>query len=87
MTGRGTLLGIAGVGLGAGVAGVVAALLHRTLQPVEEIRRYADDIAQAATGIVTNLSGAEQLSRTRELAIALSGLVATSPPTTAGESS
>lgn len=76
MTGRDTALGGLGLAAGAGVAGVVAVLLHRTLQPVEEIRRYASDVLTAAGGILDNVTVSPELGTTRELAQALPALVA-----------
>ena len=64
----------AGLAAGALTLGAVAGLLANTLRPASEIRRYAQDIHDAAEGIVANLEGAGQLARTRELAVAVPGL-------------
>jgi hypothetical protein len=68
-----TRLGPAAVSLGAGVIGLVAVLLHRTLIPVREIARYAEDTLDAASGIQRNLEDVTELSRTRELLGEVSG--------------
>ena len=72
MTGRTA----ARVGLGAGVPvlGLVAALLHRTIVPAQEIDRYAKDILDAGLAIATNLDGLDELERTHALATAVPGL-------------
>jgi hypothetical protein len=61
---------------GAGLVVVVAALLHRTLRPALEIRRYADEVLDAGLGISSNLDGLGELARTRELVGELRGPVA-----------
>jgi hypothetical protein len=53
------------------IALVVLVLLHNVLRPALEIRRYADDILAAGVAIATNLDGVDELSRTRELVIAV----------------
>ena len=60
----------AGLSAGGVVLGVVVALLNRVVRPAVEIQRYADDILEAGVAIATNLDGADQLARTRELALA-----------------
>ena len=76
MSERGTGLALAGLGAGLGTAVTVAALLQRTLRPAIEIDLYAKDIAAAAGGIHTNLEGAAEVLRTRELAVQVPALVA-----------
>jgi len=68
------VLALIGLGLGLVVAVVVVALFNRVLRPALEIKRYAEDILDAGVGIAANLDDADQLQRTRELAIALPGL-------------
>ena len=70
MSGRTAAAAWTGLSLGGVVLGVVVALLNRVLSPALEIRRYADDILEAGVAIATNLDGADELSRTRELALA-----------------
>ena len=65
------VLAVAGPFAGAGVVGLVAALLHRTTRPVLEIGRYADAVLPAVEGIELHLAILEELSRTRELADAV----------------
>jgi hypothetical protein len=50
------------------VAVVVLHLLESVRRPIAEIDAYASDILSAGVGIATNLDGAEQIVRTRELA-------------------
>ena len=71
----GTALGWTGVGAGALALGVAAALLHETLRPALEIRRYAEDTLEAATGIVRHTDVAAELGRTGALATAVPELV------------
>lgn len=59
---------------GGAVLGVVLGLLQNTLRPVLEIRRYADDIEEAAENIVANVGGVEDLLATKELAVAVPAL-------------
>jgi hypothetical protein len=56
-----------GLALGLFVALQVLILLNRVLQPLREIKRYADDILEAGLGITRNLDGLEEIKRTREL--------------------
>lgn len=56
------LLWTAGLGAGAGVLGVVAALLHALARPVWEVERYARDVADAAEELRANLEVGEQLT-------------------------
>ncbi len=53
---------------GLGAAVTLLLLLNRTLRPVNEIRRLADDILDAGLGIARNLDGVDEALRTRELA-------------------
>lgn len=48
--------------------GLAGALLHRTLRPTLEIRRYADDIAATTERIVRNTDVTGEVQRLRELA-------------------
>ena len=64
-----------GLALGLTVLGVAQALLYRTLRPLREIKRYADDVLVAGLGIARNLDGADEAVRTRDLAVALPELV------------
>lgn len=57
------LLWTAGLGAGAGVLGVVVALLHALARPVWEVERYARDVADTAAGLRVNLEVGEQLDR------------------------
>lgn len=63
-----------GLAIGGVVLGVVVGLLNRVLRPALEIQRYADDILDAGLAIARNLDGADELGRTREVAIAAPGL-------------
>ena len=45
------------------------ALLTRVVQPALEIKRYAEDTLEAGLAIARNLDGADELARTRELAL------------------
>lgn len=76
MSGRTALAAWTGLSLGGAVLGVVVALLNRLLRPAVEIQRYADDILEAGLAIATNLDGADELARTRELALAAPDLAA-----------
>lgn len=66
---------IAGLALGAGVAGAVGALLARVAAVAGEIERYSVAIAGATDGIAENLVVTDVLTRTGELAGALPALV------------
>jgi hypothetical protein len=48
------LAAVAGLGAGAAVIGVAGLLLHRTLAVAQEIGRYADDVAAAASALRAN---------------------------------
>lgn len=76
----------AGLAVGLGISGIVAALLHQTLRPVDEIVRYVDGIGETADGISANLAGATQLAHTQELAGALPELIAAQVVRTKGAS-
>ena len=69
------VLALLGLALGTQILGVVLVLLNRVLRPLREIKRYADDIVEAAGSIQRNLEGAEEAVRTRDLAAAVSGAV------------
>jgi hypothetical protein len=69
-TGAAVLVWI-GLVLGFVVAGIVQLCLNRVLRPLREIKRYADETLAAGLGIAANLDGADELVRTRELALAL----------------
>jgi HAMP domain-containing protein len=58
-----------------GVAVQVLILLNRVLRPLREIKQNADEILEYGLRIATNLDGADEIVRTRELAIALPDLV------------
>ena len=75
MSGFLTALAWLGLFLGLGVLHLVTVLLNRVLKPIREIRRYADDTLAAGLGIAGNLDGADEAAATRELALALPGLV------------
>ena len=66
-----TVLAIIGLALGAVVLVLVVGLFNRVLAPLFEIGRYAKNILSAGVGIATNLDGADQIIRTRELATAV----------------
>lgn len=53
---------------------VVVGLFNRIVRPALEIKRYADDILEASTGIARNLDGLDEAVRTRDLATAVPGL-------------
>lgn len=63
-----------GLALGLVIALVVIALFNRVVRPALEIKRYADDILEASTGIGRNLDGVDEAVRTRDLATAVPGL-------------
>lgn len=63
-----------GLAIGGVVLGVVVGLLDQLVRPTLEIGRYADDILAAGLAIAGNLDGADELTRTREVAIAAPGL-------------
>jgi hypothetical protein len=65
-----------GLALGLGAAVQLLLLLNRALRPLREIKRYTDDILEAAVGIKSNLGGLGEIERTRELAQQLPQLVA-----------
>jgi hypothetical protein len=69
-----TILAWVGLALGVVVLGLVVGLFNRVVRPALEIRRYADEVADAVGGISRNLEGAGELARTRELADAVPGL-------------
>ncbi|TQN42573.1 hypothetical protein FHU33_1977 [Blastococcus colisei] len=56
------LAAVAGLGAGAAVIGVAGLLLHRTLAVAQEIGRYADDIAAAASALRGNTELAGHLT-------------------------
>jgi hypothetical protein len=58
---NGPLVWTAGLGAGAGVLGVVTALLHALARPVWEVERYARDVADATEELRANLEVGEQL--------------------------
>lgn len=66
MRGRSTVLAWTGLVAGAGVLGVAGALLHRTMRPTLEIRRYADHIAACAQAIAANTDVAPEVERLRQ---------------------
>lgn len=57
--------------IGLVLAVVALALLHATLRPILEIRRYADHILQAGLGIAGNVDAVDELGHTRDLATAM----------------
>jgi len=63
-----------GLALGLAVLLLVINLLQSVLRATLEIDRYAKDTLTAGVGIATNLDGADQLGRTRELGGAVPGL-------------
>jgi hypothetical protein len=63
-----------GLALGAVVLAVVVLLFTNVIRPALEIERYARRILDAGVGIATNLDGADELARTRDLATAVPGL-------------
>ena len=67
------VLALLGLALGTQVLGVVLVVLNRVLRPLTEIKRYADDILEAAGAIRRNLEAVDEAVRTRELVAALSG--------------
>ena len=68
------VLALAGLGFALGGIVQVGFLLNRTLRPIVEIKRYADDILEAGLGITRNLDGIDDAVTTRELATALPAL-------------
>jgi hypothetical protein len=64
-----------GLFVGANVLGAALILLYRVLRPINEIKRYADDILEGGLGIARNLDGADEVVRTRELAATLPAAV------------
>jgi hypothetical protein len=64
---------LAWIGLFAGAHVLVLALvlLRRVLRPLQEVKRYADDILSSGVGIAKNLDDVEQAARTRDLVTAL----------------
>lgn len=71
MSGRAPAAACAGLAAGGAALAVAAALLHRTLTVTLEIRRYADDIAQAGDDIARNTDLAEDLTRLGALTSAI----------------
>lgn len=71
MTGGQRASACAGLAAGASALAVAAALLHRTLTVTLEIRRYADEIAQAGEGIAGNTDIAADLARLGALSAAI----------------
>lgn len=71
MTGDAPAAAYAGLAAGAGALAVAGALLHRTLTVTLEIRRYADEIAQAGDGIASNTDLAVELARLAALTSAI----------------
>lgn len=74
MSGWTVALAWVGLLVGAVVLLVVLALLQRVLRPLRECMRYADDILGAGLGIAKNLDPADELVRSRDLAVAVPGL-------------
>ncbi|MBA2793459.1 MAG: hypothetical protein H0U32_05640 [Thermoleophilaceae bacterium] len=68
MSGRAAAVAGAGLALVAPVLGLVIGLFTAVVRPAREIARYVRDIETHATGIVSNLEGAAELQRTRDLA-------------------
>lgn len=60
-----------GLALGLAVAVVVVLLFNRVVRPALEIERYANDILDAGLAIARNLDGADELVKTRDLAVAV----------------
>lgn len=71
MTGGTRVSACAGVAAGASALAVAAALLHRTLMVTLEIRRYADEIAQAGEEIAGNTDITADLARLGALSAAI----------------
>ena len=71
MTGGARASACAGLAAGASALAVAAALLHRTLTVTLEIRRYADEIAQAGEGIAGNTDLTAGLARLGALSAAI----------------
>ncbi len=74
MSGFLVALAIVGLVLGVVVLLAVIKLFNLVLGPAREIDRYASHILDAGVGIATNLDGADEIVRTRELATAVPGL-------------
>jgi predicted tellurium resistance membrane protein TerC len=68
------VLAVIGLVVGLLVLALAAFLLQTLLRPVREIERYSRDILDAGVAIATNLDGADELARTRSLAMAAPGL-------------
>jgi hypothetical protein len=68
VSGRSSAAACLGLGAGAGALALAGALLHRTLRPTLEIRRYADDIAAAGEAVARNTDIAAELRDLRRLA-------------------
>lgn len=79
MSGRSTALAWMGLGTGAVALGLAGALLHRTLRPTLEIRRYADDIAATAQRIAHNTDVAAEVQHLRGLAARVRGGAGAAP--------
>jgi tetrahydromethanopterin S-methyltransferase subunit F len=60
-----------GLAIGLVIAIVVVGLFNRIVAPAREIDRYASDILDSGLAIARNLDGADELVRTRELAVAV----------------
>lgn len=81
MTGGARASAYAGLAAGASALAVAAALLHRTLTVTLEIRRYADDIAQAGEKIAGNTDLMADLARLGALSSAIRAAAAGEPGT------
>jgi hypothetical protein len=68
------VLAVIGLVVGLLVLALAAFLLQTLLRPVREIERYSRDILDAGVAIAKNLDGADELARTRALAMAVPGL-------------
>lgn len=71
MTGGPRASACAGLAAGATALAVATALLHRTLTVTLEIRRYADEIAQAGEDVAANTELTAQLARLGALSSAV----------------
>ena len=60
-----------GLALGLVIAVTVLLLFNRIVRPAAEIDRYASDILDSGLAIARNLDGADELVRTRDLAVAV----------------